>query len=176
MQNSHIMTKKKKYKNYFIKEYIMKRKVYDLSKLAPKSKDIEVKKDNENQEQLLVDYEDVSPEKWSKLAYGTHIRYLRKDGTFRRGGFIKAIWVSDGIIKIDLASSMIPTANNWRIVSNTIDKIWMKKTERGLEQNYTEIKDDVEYCKKSIEFLKREIQKINNEMLRVVAFLKKRHT
>ena len=42
--------------------------------------------------ELLVGYITVPPEKWDTIPYKSHIRYVKDDGTFVRGGFFKNYW------------------------------------------------------------------------------------
>jgi hypothetical protein len=42
----------------------------------------------EEQAEKLTGYLEVTPEYWEQIRYGTHVRYITKDGQFRSGGFV----------------------------------------------------------------------------------------
>jgi hypothetical protein len=42
----------------------------------------------EEQAEKLTGYLEVPPEYWDQIRYGTHMRYVTKDGKFRTGGFV----------------------------------------------------------------------------------------
>jgi len=42
----------------------------------------------EEQAEKLTGYLEISPEFWDQIRYGTHVRYITKDGQFRPGGFV----------------------------------------------------------------------------------------
>jgi hypothetical protein len=42
----------------------------------------------EEQKELLNGYVDLSEDLWPLVRYGTHMRYITKDGNFRIGGFV----------------------------------------------------------------------------------------
>ena len=45
------------------------------------------------QEELLEGYHEVAPELWDKIPQNAHIRALKGDGKFLRGGFVRNHWV-----------------------------------------------------------------------------------
>jgi len=42
----------------------------------------------EEQAEKLSGYLEVPPEHWEHIRYGTHVRYVTRDGAFRPGGFV----------------------------------------------------------------------------------------
>lgn len=42
----------------------------------------------EEQAEKLTGYLEIAPEYWAQIRYGTHVRYVTKDGQFRTGGFV----------------------------------------------------------------------------------------
>ncbi len=158
--------------------------IFDLSKLVPQSSDIEVKHE---QVELTDNYELVEKENWDKIPYKTYIRYLRKDGSLRKGGFVKAIWKTKDnsghdTLKIDLVSGFGFNGTEWSIYSTSVEKIWKRKEnmteiEQPIIRN-TEIEDmkeEIQYVKKSIDNIKKELQNIKNEQMRIVQLIKKLH-
>ena len=72
--------------------------IFDLTAIVGIQKEEEIKKKSalitdDEQKALIRDYIEVNKDEWSIIPSNTHIRYLRKDGAFRRGGFIKNSWV-----------------------------------------------------------------------------------
>ena len=43
---------------------------------------------SENIRELLIGYTEVPPSQWKEIPVVSHIRYVKKDGTFVRGGFV----------------------------------------------------------------------------------------
>lgn len=158
--------------------------IFDLSKLAKQSNDIEIKSE---QIEINDNYELVDKENWSKIPYKTFIRYLRKDGSLRKGGFIKTIWKTkdtsgQDTLKIDLISGFGFNGTEWSIYSSSIEKIWKRKENMTeIEQptiKNTEIddmKEELQYLKRSIDHIKKELQNISNEQMRIVQLIKKLH-
>ena len=142
------------------------------------------------QEQLLQNYTEVLKEDWEKIPPGIHIRYLRNDGTFRRGGVVKNI-VSvlngrdkDGTM-IQLSYSAAYNSKSWNITLSHIDRIWQANAAAtstsaasstgNVSQDMTGSTEKIEYLTKSIDQIKIDISKINNEQQRIVNLIKKLH-
>lgn len=170
-----------------------KQNIFNLSKMMPKSVDVEVTNSSSatseiEQDALLHNYELIDPANWHKLPFRAHIRYLRKDGAFRKGGFVKAVTQTQDLegketIKIDLVANFTPNAVSWSIFKGSIDKLWKKIDMTGdtplvsnvnIEQ-INEIKEDITFCKNSIEQIKKELQKMSNEQIRTIMLIKKMH-
>ena len=175
--------------------------IFDLSKLAQVEIHHEVEQESkkinvDDQAKLLIDYEEIKSEKWDNLVPGDHIRYLRLDGNFRRGGYFKNSWVSDhghnsGHKCIQLSSSIYNNnysgnykPNTWIICHKDIEKIWKKKSNVNLisnvnsdetQKSINEIKEEINYLKKNIEQLKIDNLKTNNEQKRIINLIKKLH-
>jgi hypothetical protein len=159
-------------------------KIFDLKLLAgSSSNDIEIKKNTlteinkEDQNTLLIGYELVDKNEWKNLQQATHIRYLRKDGLFRKGGYIKAIWNTDNNIRIDLVTNFNYNAISWSIYSNNVEKIW-KKTSENIEHSIInndliELKEKIDDLDEITKILKIEIQKIINEQKRLIELIRK---
>ncbi len=163
-----------------------KSNIYDLSKLVNPSQDVEVKTTGptDNWDSSLHGYELVLENEWEHIPYGTHIRYLRKDGAFRKGGYIKAIWRqkdSKGIdtIKMDLVNGFGTNNTSWSIYLNNIDKIW-KKIDQSMEVSHNdsklfEIKEEVEFLRAENQYIKKELQNLGNEQRKILMLIKKLH-
>ncbi len=158
----------------------MSNNIFDLSKIAAPSYDVENKYNREiNQESLLEGYEPVDRKDWRYIINGSHIRYLRKDGSFRKGGIVNEVWISkdssgNDVIRINISANY--GDKKWSINDAGIEKRWVKKNSQHIMvNNYSELREDVENCKESIKQLSIQIQKINSEQMRIVNLIKKLH-
>lgn len=164
--------------------------IYDLSKIGGQIDDIKVDANTSkyDQDALLVGYTLVPPDKWSNVSSGSHIRYLRKDGEFRKGGIVTAVYATkdtegNDTIKFDLISNYGPTAVKWSIYKGSIEKIWAKEENRSVSPvasprvntDVSDMKKDMVFCRNAIEDLRKEIQKITNEQMRTIVLIKKLH-
>jgi hypothetical protein len=165
-----------------------KENIYDLSNLNIINNDIEIKKENTktlDEKKLLKGYIEVPQNEWDTIVQGLHIRYLRKDGAFRRGGFVKNSWIgASGKYKdkkvLQLGNSMSYKATKWTIVLDDINKIW--KNNNNIYTMPNDNKDTINLNKESITYLNNkvdqliiDIAKINNEQQRLVNLIKKLH-
>ena len=177
------------------KKQTKKENIFDLSKIVSNTNDIEISGDEVSESSLLVGYEPVDPKEWANLSPRTHIRYLNKDGTMRRGGFVSKIWSKKDLkgnayILIDLVANYGKNSSKWSISSTKVEKIWRKEgsdyedvtvnsvptAAKGVDsQVLKDLGDDIEYCKKSIQHITIEIQKIKNEQTRTLELIKKLH-
>lgn len=173
-----------------------KENIFDLDKLVKSissnleekipSIDYETEKEEtpggNSYEEFLVGYKLVPEEEWSKIQVGSLIRYLNKDNTFRKGGAVQGVFKKKGnnVIRIDI-ESIYGTRAKWSILSNKVDKIWIKPSileNLSVPNNNVdleEVKDDIEFCKQSIKLLTTEIQKMKNEQMRILSVIKKLH-
>jgi hypothetical protein len=167
--------------------------MFDLTSIIGIQKEQEIKQmattvSTDEQKNLLIDYEEISSEKWDSIQQHTHIRYLRKDGSFRRGGYVKNVWVgiygnTKGKKCIQIATSLSFKAAKWTVCFDDIEKIWQQKeflinskkniiapeVNTILQSN----KESIEYLTRTVEQLKIDIAKINNEQSRMVNLIKK---
>jgi hypothetical protein len=170
--------------------------IFDLTALAGVQNEQELKKTVnvvtvDEQLKMLQNYEEVESDEWSMITPMTHIRYLRRDGAFRRGGFIKNAWLglygsSKGKKCLQLASSHAYKSTKWTVCLDEIEKIWKKKQSMTDESKKNIIspalhdiinsnKESVEYLIRSVDQVKIDIAKINNEQTRIVNLIKKLH-
>ena len=145
---------------------------------------------NEEISDTLQGYTEVSSDNWDTMIIGSHIRYLRKDGLFRSGGYIKNTWMSTqgknkNKLSIQLGSGLSYKSPTWNITLTDIDKIWIRNVENSnnidnsqldelhkISKNNTE---SIEYLTKSVSQVKIDIAKLNNEQQRIINLIKKLH-
>ena len=163
-----------------------KENIFDLSKFAPAINDIEVKNNSTGGAVNDDNFELVDKAQWDKLPIRTYIKYLRTDGTMRKGGYIKTIWRTKDLegndsIKIDLVNNLSNSANGWSIYANNIQKLW-KKINTDIEITHSvsstdidDVKEDISICKESINLIKIQLQKISTEQMRTITLIKKLH-
>lgn len=171
-----------------------KENIFDLSQLVPKSNDVEVQikqkqKQIEDPEELLKGYVLVPREQWVNLQPNTQIRYMRKDGEMRKGGYLtyvnRTTDVDDkgnDILKFSMLAGNYAAAKRWVVSSASIEKIWRQSNMELMEQHglnnseeIKELKESIDYCKRSIDILAQELQRINNENTRIIKLIKKLH-
>ena len=187
------------------KEEIKKENIFDLSKLAPIELDHEIQKSSsiitiDDQVKLLVGFNELSKSDWGTLKMNDFVRYLRKDGSFRRGGYFKNSWAgtygkNKGKECIQLSSSKSFKGNTWSVCHDDIDKIWKnedtqikepsinntsgvletKNIDPEILENISKNHESIEYMTKSMEQIKIDILKINNEQKRIINLIKKLH-
>ena len=172
--------------------------IFDLTKLAPVEAQQQIHKaskyiSHEEQSKLLSNYAELDKDKWGSLKYGDHIRYLRCDGTFRRGGFYKSTGVGKGARSgkphIQLSPSYNTSVNIWTVYLCDIEKIWIKAVDKNILSNtgigageYANIKgtvsdqcEKIEYLTAGINQMKIDMLKLNNENKRIINLIKKLH-
>ena len=182
-----------------------KENIFDLSKLAPIELDHEIQKTAtiitvDDQVKLLEGFEEMPKANWTQLKLNDFIRYLRKDGSFRRGGYFKNSWTGtfgkhNGKECIQLSSSRSFKGNSWSICHDDIDKIWKRadkivastKTNEAsgettnatinpeILETINKNQESLEYLSKSMEQVKIDMLKINNEQKRIINLIKKLH-
>ncbi len=177
------------------KKQTTKENIFDLSKLVSDTNDVEIKEDSPEASALLSGYVLLSESEWENIVPRTHIRYLNKDGTMRKGGFVSKIWrkkdaKGKSYILIDLVGNYGKNSTKWTISSSKVEKIWKKegseyeditvKESPSIAANATsskelkDMKEELDYCKESIRFLTSEIQKIKNEQARTLEIMIKK--
>jgi hypothetical protein len=97
----------------------------------------------------LQGYSSVDKSRWKDIPIGTHVRYVRKTGEFRSGGFVKQITRNssgDSMIilendKINRGSSRYKT---FPIILKDIDKIYQKELPGQLRHHQSDSESEVE--------------------------------
>lgn len=165
--------------------------IFDLTQIGNRVADIQAEHIRPiitpvNRAELLTDYTSVDSHNWINIQPGTHIRYLRQDGEFRKGGFINDVTETqdkegNNTLRFDLVSDYKPTAIKWSLFGSSIDKIWAKLPIEVQQPTpvptsvINELKQELKICKETIQMLQKEVQKINNEQMRTVLLIKKLH-
>lgn len=79
---------------------------------------------------LLVGYVVVPSDAWETIPYKSHIRYIKVDGTFVRGGFFKNLWTTqDGVHMMQLENNLnrkAPGYTTWAVAFNNIRVLYKK--------------------------------------------------
>ena len=176
--------------------------IFDLTKLIPIENSEELKKESSkiqqlDQNKLLNGYTEVPRADWDKIPKQTHIRYLRKDGNFRKGGYVLTSWIdaygkNKGKNSLQLANNLSYRATKWSIVLEVIDKIWQKNksanipisnesystasnSTNNLQHIVTEHTESIEQIRKTVDLLKTDLVIITNEQKRIINLIKKLH-
>jgi hypothetical protein len=95
---------------------------------------------SEQIKKLLNGYIEVPRTSWGKIPLNSHIRYLKKDGTFARGGFVINHWLNkDGTPFIHLANNFKKNAQGyktWPMAHENVSKLFKKPgANNGIEMD-----------------------------------------
>ena len=98
--------------------------VSDKSGSEKKSKKLEP----EDIKKLLVGYISVNKQNWSDIPSDSHIRYVKLDGTFVRGGFLVSINIKNGKYFMYLTNNLYNSSNkkNWPVGFDNITTLYKK--------------------------------------------------
>jgi hypothetical protein len=180
----------------------MTENIYDLSKLnIAYSQNTNGGEVANSYSTLLKGYELVDRAVWDKIPRRSHIRYLRTDGKFVKGGFVTSISHTTGIdgkhtFMINLASNLsFNNAKPWSIYQNNIEKIW-KKIDTGIPdiqsqqqpqqqsqpyaqsvslEEFNELKEKVDKYEEYFRHIKIDMQRIKDEASSIVKVIKTFH-
>ena len=172
-----------------------KENIFDLTKMPIEIKHVVKKPDIdiniETQDKLTKGFVEIPPEEWDSFKYNDFIRYLRNDGSFRKGGYFKNSWVgnygkSNGKKCIQLSSVSKFGGKTWQICHSDVSKIWKGKnkvehsgSEQKINNEMSEIlnenNESIQFLTKSVEQIKTDILRINNEQKRIINLIKKLH-
>jgi hypothetical protein len=168
--------------------------IFDLTKLVPIEKEEEIKKSyaiitESDREKLLDGYSEVDESEWGGIGMNAHIRYLRKDGAFRRGGYVKGHWI--GTYGPKKGKNCIQMINNlsgykpahWNVCVDDITTIWIREDAPKNINNINNIdsssineqSEAIEFLTKQMEQLKIDMTRMNNEQKRIINLIKKLH-
>lgn len=84
---------------------------------------------------MLENYNEVPKSEWFNLPVGTHIRYLKKDGKFQTGGFIRSKNAKDDHQYFMLENDMFgnkqknPNYTHWVMHFQNVAKVFAKKSD-----------------------------------------------
>jgi hypothetical protein len=180
--------------------------IFDLTQLIPITKEVEYKRDNatlteESRKKLLANYTEVTPEDWHSIEPYEHIRYMRKDGQMRKGGYVKNQWLESngrnaGNQCMQLINKLAKyNTTAWTICFNDIEKIWIRgkliKKNKPVRQNNNvdeegnaisnsgtlseETQQTLEFMTKQMDMLKTEVTRLSNEQKRIINLIRKLH-
>ena len=125
-------------------------------------------------------YED--PTTWDSIPIGRHIRILKKDGTFIRGGFVKAFYTIDGHPYMLVENRTFDQGGQgyfmFKIKLDTVKRIFVKNSDTGStnpmqsrpplpEIKFDEFKHqntEIELLEKKINLLEKVIDQQNSEL------------
>lgn len=106
------------------------------NKKSSKSKHSKYKKypsksyNNDQIKKLLVGYIEVGKNKWAEIPVGAHIRYIKNDGTFVRGGFVTNHWLNkEGKQFIHIANNLnkgTPNYATWPMAHESVARVFKK--------------------------------------------------
>jgi hypothetical protein len=142
---------------------------------------------------MLQGYEKVSPGEWAQISVGTHIRYVRKDGEMRKGGFIKYADPNGKFLSISSADTNVNSnAPHWKLPLDGVAEIWkimdgahVRSTSttsthtathssagppatHSSANGPTSIQESINRINNEIEQLKGEIQRVLNQQKRII--------
>jgi hypothetical protein len=163
---------------------------YDLTKLVTMGGLIEKHKykpevfTGEEQKEMLRGFERVPKESWAALAVGTFIRYIRKDGEMRKGGYIRYVDPAGEFMSVSLTPPA-QQSKTWRLPLNGVAQIWrslgpviegvVMRTQAQARPQLaaattvpTDLAETVAALKEDIRQLKIEIQRVMNQQKRII--------
>lgn len=82
-------------------------------------------------DKMLNGYVSLPQKSWAALDHGAHVRYIRLDGRFVRGGFVSGYSMQNGRRLLTLANGFNATAKGysvWTIGLDSIKQLYVKKT------------------------------------------------
>lgn len=121
---------------------------------------------------LLEGYSKVAPDKWLKLPVGSHIRYLRKDGEMRKGGYIRLI--TDGTIFLsNMPDIGVSNGTGWAVRPATVSEIWVLGKPAYSASNMVDTDERLASIEDDLNQIKTDIQNIINQQKRIVEWIAK---
>ena len=128
----------------------------------------------DEQKELLVGYVIAPPESWNELPYRAHLRYIKIDGSFVRGGFFKNFWKrNDGQQMMQLENNLNRKAQNystWAAPLSSIRTLY-KKCDKGSSIEITSIYKKLEHQRIAINAL---VDAVNKMKVRIDILERKR--
>jgi hypothetical protein len=152
---------------------------YDLTRLLAGGQLIEKKKYSPEiftkleQKQMLATYKQVAKKYWTKLPLGTHIRYIRKDGEMRKGGYIRYNDPHGQFISLSLTQLDQPQTKFWKLPLNGVAELWCEPLNKSTQVHTNTVNDSdtaeqINTLKEDIRQLKLEIQRVMNQQKRII--------
>ena len=104
--------------------------IIDTKKLSDKKHSDKKNKtlETEDIKKLLVGYITVPRQNWVDIQTDTHIRYVKLDGSFVRGGFVVSQNIKNGKYFIYLTNNLYnsPNKKNWPVSFDNVSTIYKK--------------------------------------------------
>jgi hypothetical protein len=155
---------------------------FDLTKLVKTGGLVEKQKykpesyNTEEKKNMLKGFERVPNTKWLQLPIGTCIRYIRKDGDMRKGGYIKYIDPNGEFMSISLTSLDQPQSKHWRLPLSGVSELWKATSSSShdvpSQASISVVSNDkdeqIASLKEDIRQLKIEIQRVMNQQKRII--------
>ena len=119
---------------------------------------------------LLNGYIDVTRDKWSDIPVNSHVRYFKNDGTFVRGGFVTNHWLNkEGKKFIHLANSFKKRTQNyatWPVAHESISRLFKKPDiNNGIEMDVVRTKtaEIIGQVNKLVDIVKAQKNRLDNQ-------------
>jgi hypothetical protein len=138
---------------------------------------------NEEIKKLLVGYIEVGKNKWADIPNGSHIRYIKSDGTFVRGGFITNHWLNkEGKPFIHLANNIkkdAPGYITWPMAHDSVSRVFKKPDAKtGIEMDIVrgktvEIISQINKLVDVVKEQKKRIDSLESDMKKLYLIIKK---
>lgn len=131
---------------------------------------------DEEKRSLLVGYVTVPQNKWDSIPYKAHIRYVKADGTFIRGGFMQNYWTSkDNTRMMQISSNLnrkAPGYITWAVPLNGITTLY-KKVDKGNAIEVGNVYHKLEVQRTTINNLVDVVNQMDKRIKRLETMLKK---
>lgn len=134
---------------------------------------------NEQIKELLVGYIEVRKDKWSDIPVGSHIRYVKKDGTFVRGGFVTNHWLNkEGKQFIHIANNLKKNSPNyatWPMAHESVARLFKKPDAKtGIELDVVRGKtaEIISQINKLVNVVKEQGRRLDKQELEIQRILK----
>lgn len=122
----------------------------------------------ENIRALLIGYTEVQPSQWKEIPNVSHIRYVKKDGTFVRGGFV--INNDNGVMQLaNNLNKQAPGYTSWFASHASLSKIY-KKGAAEVEEVKVETNrqtDIIRQMNKLIDAVKQQKTRLDNQEIEI---------
>lgn len=141
-------------KNITIDDILQEDKVEEKKKKAAERR-VPKTYTKEEKDEMLRDYLIVKKDEWYLTPLDSHLRYMKKDGTFVAGGYLKRKWKREEKIYFSIAKSPYTEEKKWVVELTTNVDILYKKLNEGSRM-------EVELIKKSLISMDNRIKLIEN--------------
>lgn len=137
---------------------------------------------NEQIRTFLTGYIEVPRIKWADIPVSSHIRYLKSDGSFVRGGFVCNHWLNkDGKQFIHVANNFkknAPGYKTWPVAHENVAKMYKKPDAKsGIEMDVVrsktaEIIGQINKIVDAVKSIKRDVARNENDIKKIMMRLK----